>query len=346
MEKTVMESLHDERVRAYRDTLLSALRARSVRQDGEQPEVFQVFVNQESIGILDGRRDDTSRISVSRERAIHTVEIRSESGDLVGGVCMQDFDRKAVQLRIGRSMLDINVHNRPDGGTVRVTLQAASPAWARIPNLWAAAVAYLGESFTPAPSHMQRAMLWSRTGAIAQVVLAGAVLFLAAERVMDDTSSTKYAMTEEVLARQERMLTALMQVQAEVKQTLQVQLSDAAADRAQLHNQIHLMTAANEAFRRELSQLQTRAIVTETKLASQAHPFKFWVSFQEGTSQERIDQWVKEIRGRKGPTNAGWYPVEVNLPKPQTSDELLESLKKTRIVKAITAKPNTRSTPK
>lgn len=341
-----MELQRDEQVRAFRDTLLSALRGQAGGRSGDRPASFQVFVNQESVGILDGRREDASRISVSRERTIHSVEIRSESGDLVGGVCMQEFDRKAAQFRIGRSALDVNVHNRPDGGMACVMLRAASPAWSRIPAWLAAAVAYLGASFAPSPSHAQRTMLWSRTGAVAQVVLAGAVLFLVAERITGDVSGTKYTMSEEVLARQERMLTALMRVQAEVKRTLQVQLSDAAADRVQLHDQIQRMTAANETFSREITQLQTRVIVTETKLANQVHPFKFWVSFQDGTSQERIDQWVKEIRGRKGPTNAGWYPVEVNLPKPQTSNELLESLKKTKIVKAITTSLNTRPMPR
>lgn len=341
-----MELQRDEQIRVYRDTLLSALRGQAGARGGDRSASFQVFVDQESVGILDGRRDDASRISVGRERTIHTVEIRSESGGLVGGLCMQELDRKTAQFRIGRSTLDISVHNRPDGGMACVALRAVSPAWTRIPAWLTAVAAYLGGSFAPAPSHAQRAMLWSRTGAMAQVVLAGAVLFLVAERITGDVPGMKYTMSEEVLARQERMLTALMRVQAEVKRTLQVQLSDAAADRAQLHDQIQRMTAANEAFSREITQLQTRAVVTETKLASQAHPFKFWVSFQDGTSQERIDQWVKEIRGRKGPTNAGWYPVEVNLPKPQTSNELLESLKKTKIVKAITTSLNTMPMPR
>lgn len=341
-----MESLHDERVRAYRDTLLSALRARSARQDGEQPEVFRVFVDHESVGILDGRRDDNSRISVSRERPIHSVEIRSESGELVGGVCMQDFDRKAALFRIGRSTLDVSVQNRPDGGMVCVKLRAASPAWSRIPAGLAAAVARWGPSRTASPSYVQPTMLWSRAGTLAQIALAGAVLFLVAERAIDDAPGMKSTTTEEVLARQERILVALMHIQAEVKQTLQAQLRDAAADRAQLRGQVRSMTTANEALSREMAQLQTRAIVTEAKLANQEHSFKFWVSFQDGTSQERIDQWVKEIRGRTGPTNAGWYPVEVDLSKPQTSDELLESLKKAKIVKAITTSLNTTPDPK
>jgi hypothetical protein len=347
MEETAMERQHDEQVRAYREKLLSVLRGRAGCRRDDRSESFQVFVNQESIGVLDGRRNDISRISVSRERVIHTVEIRSESGELVGGICLQEFDRKTARFQIGGSAFDLSVHNRPDGSTVRVTLQTTSCAWARIPSLWTAVVARWGIGRTPSPSYVPRTMVWSRAGAVAQVVLAGAVLFLAAERIMDDMSGAKYVMSEEMLARQERMLTALMKVQAEVKQIVQVQqvqLNAAAADRVELHDQVQRMKAANEAYSREIAQLQTRAVVTEAKLANQVQPFKFWVSFQEGTPQERIDQWVKDIHGRKGPTNAGWYPVEVKLSKPQTSDELLESLKKTRIVKAITTDPNARLT--
>lgn len=334
-----MSCQHDEQIHAYRDTLLTLLRARTARQGRERSEAFQVFVNQESVGILDGHRNDTSQISISRERAIHSVEIRSEAGDLVGGVCMQEFDRKAAWFRICRSTLDVNVQNRPDSSMLRVALQAASPVWSRIQAGVAAAMARWGSSHILFPSHGARTLLWSRPGAIAQIVLAGAVLFLVTERAINDL----YTTSEEMLARQERALAVILQSQAEVKQTLQVQLGAAAADRAQLRNQIQSMTVANEALSREIAQLQTRAVVTEAKLASQEHSIKFWVSFHDGTPKERIDQWVKEIRGRKGSINAGWYSVEVFLPKPQSSNELLDSLKKNKIVKAITTNPTTRT---
>ena len=90
-----MELQRDEQVRVYRDALLNALREQT-GGPSDRSAAFQVFVNQESVGILDGRRDATSRISVGRERAIHTVEIRSEAGGLVGGLCVQDFDRKTT----------------------------------------------------------------------------------------------------------------------------------------------------------------------------------------------------------------------------------------------------------
>jgi hypothetical protein len=76
------------------------------------------------------------------------------------------------------------------------------------------------------------------------------------------------------------------------------------------------------------------------KQEPKAYLVTFWVSFQDGTPEESIEQLIQGINGRKGPINAGWYPIEVNLPKPQTPDEMIESLKKAKIVKAITTSLN------
>ncbi len=439
-----MEWQHDEQVRAYRDTLLSALRERAGRRSGGRPEVFQVFINQESIGILDGRRDDTSRISVNRTRAIHTVEIRSESGELVGGVCMQEFDRKTVQFRAGRSTFDISVHNRPDGGTVRVTLQAASPAWARVPNLLAAAVARLNSSLVSI-----QVPLW----ATVQAGLVLAVLFLLADRFTDRlelhdatrrqalSSATqpieaKMQDTRLALARQEQLLYQLAQTQEETVRTIKTQqqtlagLHQTVETVAQHQKQLSVNVKAGQSAARPRSERAARAIedrvdktlrsieserervfnhifhMTDTqariareqeklhqdivslknrelrtsleqqaiavakmmsaeeaskamigpessfapdggqKPESKAYLVTFWISFQDGTPEESIEQLIKGISGRKGPNNAGWYPIEVNLPKPQTSDELFESLKKAKIVKAIATSLDTTPTPK
>lgn len=76
--------------------------------------------------------------------------------------------------------------------------------------------------------------------------------------------------------------------------------------------------------------------LAEIRPENPAHPLTFWVSFEEGTPETSIQQLIQEIHGRRGPTNAGWYNVEVNLPEPQTPDGFFESLKKTKIVKAVT----------
>jgi hypothetical protein len=78
--------------------------------------------------------------------------------------------------------------------------------------------------------------------------------------------------------------------------------------------------------------------VVEAKTA--ASPFTFWVSFQDGTSEQTIDDLISEIHGRRGTNNSGWYSVEVTLAQPHSPDQLFQTLQKTRIVKAVSTKPS------
>jgi len=82
------------------------------------------------------------------------------------------------------------------------------------------------------------------------------------------------------------------------------------------------------------------AQVAEAPRANLSQPFTFWVSFQDGTSEASIEQLIQEIHGRKGQVSAGWYNVEVTLPQPQPPDGFMESLRKAKIVKAVTTSRN------
>ncbi|MEW6544568.1 MAG: hypothetical protein AB1411_13285 [Nitrospirota bacterium] len=149
-------------------------------------------------------------------------------------------------------------------------------------------------------------------------------------------------------------------------------------ERAQLRSQVQQLVAARDVLSREVAALKSReveqglkqqAVVMARILSPQeaerktaevaevtvlpgptsvpakageveAQPFTFWVSFQDGTSEENIERLIHAIQGRRGPTNAGWYNVEVNLPKPQTPEGFFESLKREKIVKAVTLTRN------
>ncbi|MDF0675959.1 MAG: hypothetical protein P0120_16750 [Nitrospira sp.] len=65
----------------------------------------------------------------------------------------------------------------------------------------------------------------------------------------------------------------------------------------------------------------------------QAQPFLFWVTFSDGTSQERIDQWVHEMKGHKGSLNEGWQEVQI-VPPAVPPDRFLEQIKEDKIIKA------------
>ncbi|MDH4079694.1 MAG: hypothetical protein OEU68_07755 [Nitrospira sp.] len=71
----------------------------------------------------------------------------------------------------------------------------------------------------------------------------------------------------------------------------------------------------------------------ESSQNSQTQPFLFWVTFSDGTSQERIDQWVHEKNGRKGAVNEGWQEVRI-VPPAVPPDLFLEQIRGEKIVKA------------
>ena len=71
----------------------------------------------------------------------------------------------------------------------------------------------------------------------------------------------------------------------------------------------------------------------ESSQNSQTQPFLFWVTFSDGTSQERIDQWVHEKNGRKGAVNEGWQEVRI-VPPVVPPDLFLEQIRGEKIVKA------------
>ncbi|CUQ65552.1 protein of unknown function [Candidatus Nitrospira inopinata] len=65
-----------------------------------------------------------------------------------------------------------------------------------------------------------------------------------------------------------------------------------------------------------------------------SQPFLFWVNFNEGTTEEHIDQWVNEMHGRKGAVNEGWQEVQVmHLSVP--TERFLEQVKGAKIVRAV-----------
>ena len=423
-----MDIQEDSQLSTYRERLLESLRQHPRRQGREDPGLLQVFVNHECVGTLDCAHTDPTLVFASRERPIHTIEIRTAAGLLVGSFCAQDVGAKTARFPVGRHAIELSVHARWDGGMVKVKYQAARTWLQRFLHAVAGLIAGL-------PRMDQREQAWMRGLAMTQAVLAIAVLFLVTDRVIDRTksqatvvratpapapSNTAPAIPSEAFAFQEQKLVRLAQKQEAALQTLQVQqegiaqvnrtleavakaqqqlrvnlqtvqqqgvdskgvapsklnklllaeLRNASAERKQMRQQIQELAAGKEALGSALTALETRnreleksrkaekpavAKATETVLPSPtvapsqvaeasrenlSQLFNFWVSFQDGTSEASIEQLIQEIHGRKGPVNAGWYNVEVTLPQPQPPDGFMESLKKAKIVKAVTANRN------
>lgn len=390
----------------YREHLLSALRSDRRSRTADEGGSLHVLVDQESIGTLDCAGAGATLVFESRERPIHLVEVRTESGQLVGGLCMPESGSRAVRLRVGSADVELSAQAYHGRGTVRAVSCSAHPVLHRVQSMLDSLAGGIVHQIRAwgAPAHgavagapvAPSASLWAGAGVLVQMGLVVTVLFLLGDRMIDaqkaeerdakvarvgDSLARQQAASEgalEALARQEQMLRTLTSSQAEVKQALRAQkremaglhrveekieqlsrarasseasvvarLNDAAAERAQMGNQIRILTAAKEELNREVAQLRVRTVVTEARLANQVQSFQFWVSFQDGIPEDRIDQWVREIRGHKGPVNAGWYSVEVDLPKSQSKDRLLKAFQQeTDIVKAVSLSLDFLASPK
>lgn len=179
-------------------------------------------------------------------------------------------------------------------------------------------------------------------------------------------SSTQESMASSVVLVKE-------EVKTEVKEELEKRLEAVGreADRAarhvaskgrveheQLEAAIRSLTADNDRLSKEVVSLEEHNQTLKNKLqtavasvskpadpgperllkmadsqATQQAPFLFWVTFSEGTSQERIDQWVHEMKGHKGAVSEGWQEVRI-VPPPVPPDRFLEQIREEKIVKA------------
>lgn len=368
-----MAMVQEGQLSTYRKRLLDLLRDFPERRRRERPDSLRVFVNQECVGTLTGGGSGSRSILTSRGRPVHVVEIRTSTGLLIGGLCAETAGMRRAQFPVAGHCLEVSVENRLEGGSVRVAYSAASPVWDWVKNrLTAVKVGMAGRSLSLSPDFWRKALV------AGQAVLVVSVVLLVADRLTErwglketvarfmtiaETSGMKLAAAEDTLIKQEKHLTGLartaqaqkqqltrirravdglaqeqQQLSASVETRVFAELRGAAADRVRMDDRIQSLTVATDAMSKDIAVLEARAQVAEIRQETQLRPFMFWVSFQEGTPEESIDSLIREIHGRTGQINAGWYNVEVSLPQPQTPDSFVESLKKAKIVKAVTTK--------
>jgi hypothetical protein len=160
----------------YRERLLNALEDQPRRIREERPARVQVFVNQECVGSIDCTESNPSYSFASRERSVQNLELRNESGSLVGGVSAPEAGIRNARISLDRGCLHVHIQNKVEGGSAKVTFQRAPSWWAR---------------FTPVPFRPPsieptgRRPAWSPVFAIAQVVMIIAVGALLVERIPD-----------------------------------------------------------------------------------------------------------------------------------------------------------------
>ena len=221
----------------YRAHLLDALDDQPRRAAEERPGLLQVLVNHERIGMLDCAQTDPSFAYTARERSIQHLELRSESGVLIGGCVAPEAGQKSLRLPVGKGSLTVQVHNHFDGGSLQVQYEAA-PGW------WSQLATAIGLPASAAvASTTQTSSVWSVTTAFAQVVLAVGVVALLAERIPAWVGSEDRAhQLEEELAARQSTQDQIDQVHRQLAQLVEAQSAAVAVSRAEQDRMAQLNT--------------------------------------------------------------------------------------------------------
>ncbi len=211
----------------YRAHLLDALDDQPRRAAEERPGFLQVLVNHERIGTLNCAQSDPSFAYTARERSIQHLELRSESGVLIGGCVAPEAGQKSVRVPVGKGSLALHVQNHFDGGSLRVQYET-TPGW------WSQMATAIGFPAGTAVVSTQGSPVWSVTTAFAQVVLAVGVVALLAERIPSWIGSEDRAhQLEEELAARQSTQDQIDQVHQQLAQLVEAQTAAVAVSRSE-----------------------------------------------------------------------------------------------------------------
>ncbi|MDX2252549.1 MAG: hypothetical protein NW202_09690 [Nitrospira sp.] len=162
----------------------------------------------------------------------------------------------------------------------------------------------------------------------------------------------------------------------EVRQMTRLLMGKALSEQEQLEAEIHSLTVANDRLSQKMVGLEqdnedlkkklkaagldvSKAVVSghgnamttrpsdvvqtpqslqaaDSRSNIQLQTFLFWVAFNEGATQESIDQWLREMDGHKGVLNEGWQEVQIVRPT-VSPDRFLDQIREAKIVKAVRA---------
>ncbi|MCC2643938.1 MAG: hypothetical protein K0S45_4351 [Nitrospira sp.] len=240
----------------FREHLLDALDDQPRRAAAERPGLLQVLVNHERVGTLDCAQADPSFAFTTRERSIQHLEIRSESGVLIGGCVAPEAGRKDVRVPIGKGTATIHVHNHFDGGSLQVRYEAAPSWWSHV----AAAIRRPSGSSQPA---VKITPVWAMATAFARVVLALGVVALLAERIPSwmGADDRAHQLEEELAARQSTQ-EQIDRVHQQLAQLVEAQAAATAVSRseqeriAQLNNLVDTVTHVQQKLTTQVAAVQ------------------------------------------------------------------------------------------
>jgi hypothetical protein len=218
---------------------------------------------------LDCTHADPSFAFTARERSIQHLEIRGESGVLIGGCVAPEAGHKDVRIPLGKGSATIQVNNHFDGGSLQVRYESAPRWWSHV----AAAIGVGSGSFKPAAPVTP---LWTMTTACAQIVLAVGVVALLAERIPSWMGSDDRAhQLEEELAARQSTQEQIDRVHQQLAQLVEAQTTAVAVSRseeeriAQLNNLVDTVTQAQQKLNTQVAAVQDDLHMVKTDVAQE-----------------------------------------------------------------------------
>ncbi len=403
----------DEELNRYRETLAQQLGSQHRLRDEADSDTFRIFVNHRCVGAMDCEGGRATFVSSCEGEEIALLEVRTDSGVLVGSISGMEAHERTSRIRVGnRHNMVLSLNNYHNRGTVKVSYQpteAASPAWARLASASHAWITDRAGRTRQAFSELSWATRISL--ALQTTVALGLVFLLLSPQGRPSPAARDSSMSDEARSVHQQLAGVTKQVEAmaraqqtlhekletfdkqteeyaiEIERRVQkkflTELQKATSELILVRVQIQGLTEAEEALRKDLVATKGQSRELEVALKQQAealsrmklipsadgpqsyqipsrslplaqaeeppkiagvgqpgesNPLTFWVTFQEGTPESHVQEFFNQIRGRKitGPTASGWINVEAPLKKSETIEGFFETIKKAKIVRAIT----------
>ena len=228
-----------ESVDAYRRRLLASLHVQPCQDHEVEFDSLQVFVNHECVGTVACDESTQAMAAITQPRPIQTVEVRAATGLLIGSLCAQDLRMKMARIPMGltssRSAFTIESMGAPCKWPINPPSRSLSMR-GLCPLKGGTKVAQ--PSDIPLRRWLPR-LIWPNILPVVRAAFVGAVLFLVADRLMDRLAQSPPAaapplppvasvghestMSNEGLARQEKVLTQVLQSQDLVTRTILAQ---------------------------------------------------------------------------------------------------------------------------
>lgn len=222
----------DRDLEDYRACLIDGLKVSARRSACSSSDPIHVFVNEHRVGALDGGGTETT-FQLQTQARIHTVQLRSDDGVLLGGLAAPEYGLRTAHIPISGDTVQLHIHNTAQGGSATAMFIPAPSSWRRI---WKTLTGSAGAAVR-LPTVMMAPRI--RLVAVAQVLLAIVVVGLAADRIAvwmapERTSSlvtqgeAPWAASLAEVTKLEQQLGELAQMQTKAVDTIQLQQHDMA----------------------------------------------------------------------------------------------------------------------